>query len=59
MKVAFLGDIVGRPGRNFVMEKIHELRVQHSLDFIVVNAETQLVEPESIPALPQLCTTLS
>ena len=39
MKVAFLGDIVGRPGRNFVMEKIHELRVQHSLDFIVVNGE--------------------
>ena len=39
MKLAFLGDIVGRPGRNFVMEQVRDLRKAHELDFIIVNGE--------------------
>jgi metallophosphoesterase (TIGR00282 family) len=39
MKIAFLGDIVGRPGRNFVMEQLRPLRRDHGLDFIVANGE--------------------
>ena len=39
MKIAFLGDIVGRPGRNFVLEKLRELRRDYQLDFIIANGE--------------------
>ena len=39
MKIAFLGDIVGRPGRNFVMESVRELRKNHGLNFIIANGE--------------------
>ena len=39
MKIAFLGDIVGRPGRNFVMTKLRDLRRDYELDFIVANGE--------------------
>ena len=39
MKIAFLGDIVGRPGRNFVMEQVRDLRRDYELDFVVANGE--------------------
>ena len=39
MKIAFLGDIVGRPGRNFVLEKLREIRRDYELDFIIANGE--------------------
>lgn len=39
MKIAFIGDIVGRPGRNFVLEKVRDLRRDYELDFIIVNGE--------------------
>src|SRR5437868_12041899 len=39
LKVLFLGDIVGEPGRNAVIARLPELKEQHGLDFIVVNGE--------------------
>ena len=39
IKVLFLGDVVGRPGREFLIEKISELRSELSLHAVVVNAE--------------------
>src|SRR5438477_2204315 len=39
LKVLFLGDIVGEPGRNAVIARLPELKEEHSLDFIVVNGE--------------------
>ena len=39
IKVLFLGDIVGRPGRQFVSEKINELKSDLSIHAVVVNAE--------------------
>jgi hypothetical protein len=37
--ILFLGDIVGRPGRNFVIERLAALRVELDVDLVVVNAE--------------------
>ena len=39
MKLLFIGDIVGQPGRRAVTELLPKLREQHSLDFIIANGE--------------------
>ena len=39
MKLLFLGDIVGEPGRKLVISKVPELKKELSLDFIVANGE--------------------
>ena len=39
VKILFLGDIVGRPGHRLVTERLPEIRQQHALDAVIVNAE--------------------
>lgn len=39
MKVLIIGDIVARPGRIAVVERLQDLREQHGLDFVVANGE--------------------
>jgi metallophosphoesterase (TIGR00282 family) len=39
MRVLFLGDIVGRPGRRVVTENLPGLRERLAIDFTVINAE--------------------
>ena len=39
MKLLFIGDIVGRPGRRAVKELLPRLREQHALDFVIANGE--------------------
>ncbi|MBU1612116.1 MAG: TIGR00282 family metallophosphoesterase [Proteobacteria bacterium] len=39
MKILFLGDIVGRPGRTAVKERLGRLREEHGLDMVVANGE--------------------
>src|SRR3954453_17776349 len=39
LKVLFLGDVVGEPGRSAGIAKLPELRDRLALDFIVVNGE--------------------
>jgi len=39
MKILFLGDIVGRSGRDAVCDWLPRARKEHALDFIVVNGE--------------------
>jgi metallophosphoesterase (TIGR00282 family) len=39
MKVLMIGDVVARPGRMAMMERIEDLREQHAIDFVVMNAE--------------------
>jgi len=39
MKPVFLGDIVGRPGRDAVAALVPGLRAEHGVDFVVANAE--------------------
>jgi len=38
-KLLFIGDIVGRPGRNIVREQLPRLREELGLDFVVANGE--------------------
>ena len=39
MKLLFIGDIVGSPGRNAVKLLVPKLREQHGLDFVIANGE--------------------
>ena len=39
MKLLFIGDIVGQPGRNAVKTLVPKLRQQHALDFVIANGE--------------------
>lgn len=39
MKILFIGDIVGSPGREAVNKLLPKLKEEHSLDFVIANAE--------------------
>jgi metallophosphoesterase (TIGR00282 family) len=39
LKLLFIGDIVGRPGREIVAERLPRLRADLGLDFVIANAE--------------------
>ena len=39
LKLLFIGDIVGRPGREMVIERMARLRSELGIDFVVANAE--------------------
>ncbi len=39
LKLLFIGDIVGRPGRDIVAERLARIRQEHALDFVIANAE--------------------
>jgi metallophosphoesterase (TIGR00282 family) len=39
LKLLFIGDIVGRPGRDIVIERVPQLRTELGLDFVIANAE--------------------
>jgi metallophosphoesterase (TIGR00282 family) len=39
MRILFLGDVVGRTGRNAVIEQLPKLIERHKLDFVIVNGE--------------------
>lgn len=39
MKILFIGDIVGKPGRRAVRELLPQLMVERSVDFVIANCE--------------------
>ncbi len=39
MKVLFLGDLVGSPGRSAVIEHLGGIKEDHKIDFIIANGE--------------------
>ncbi len=39
MTLAFIGDIVGRPGRKIVKEKLETFKQHHGVDFVIANGE--------------------
>ena len=39
MRILFIGDIVGKPGRQIVCQAVTELVAKHNLDLVVANAE--------------------
>src|ERR1043165_1456161 len=40
MKILMIGDVVAKPGRVAVLERIQDLREQHDVDLAIMNAET-------------------
>ena len=39
MRLLFLGDVVGRSGRQAVIEELPRLRARYQLDFVAINGE--------------------
>jgi 2',3'-cyclic-nucleotide 2'-phosphodiesterase len=39
MRILFLGDVVGRSGRQAILNRLPGLRERHAADFVIVNAE--------------------
>ena len=39
VRILFVGDVVGKPGRRILRDSLPELRRMHRLDFVVVNGE--------------------
>ena len=39
MRLLFLGDVVGRSGRNAVIDGLPKLRARYDLDFVAINGE--------------------
>ena len=55
MKVLMIGDVVAKPGRIAVLERIQDLREQHQIDFAIMNAENLA---GGFSVTPQLCEQL-
>jgi 2',3'-cyclic-nucleotide 2'-phosphodiesterase len=55
MKVLMIGDVVAKPGRIAVLERIQDLREQYQIDFAIMNAENLA---GGFSVTPQLCEQL-
>jgi len=55
MKVLMIGDVVAKPGRLAVLERIQDLREQHAIDLAIMNAENLA---GGFSVTPQLCEQL-
>src|SRR6478609_5582069 len=55
MKVLMIGDVVAKPGRIAVLERIQDLREQHQVDLAIMNAENLA---GGFSVTPQLCEEL-
>lgn len=55
MKILMIGDVVAKPGRMAVLERIQDLREQHDIDLAVMNAENLA---GGFSVTPSLCEQL-
>ena len=39
IRILFLGDIVGEPGRKAVIDELARIKEEHSIDFVIANGE--------------------
>ncbi len=39
MRIAFIGDIVGRPGRKIIKENLSKIKKEYEIDFVIANGE--------------------
>jgi 2',3'-cyclic-nucleotide 2'-phosphodiesterase len=39
MRIAFIGDIVGRPGRKIIKENLSKIRKEYNIDYVIANGE--------------------
>jgi len=42
MRIAFIGDIVGRPGRKIIKENLKNLRDEFDIDYVIANGEMRV-----------------
>jgi metallophosphoesterase (TIGR00282 family) len=55
MNILMIGDVVAKPGRLAVLERIQDLREQHHIDFAIMNAENLA---GGFSVTPSLCEQL-
>lgn len=53
MKILFIGDIFGRPGRAIVRDRLPELREQYAVDLVIANCENAAAGFGITPALAE------
>ena len=53
MRILFIGDIFGRPGRTIVRERLSELISQHTIDLVIANGENAAAGFGITPALAE------
>src|SRR5437867_8765783 len=39
LNLLLIGDVVGKPGRTAVLDRLQDLKEQHAIDFTIMNAE--------------------
>jgi len=39
MNILFIGDVVGRPGRNYLSTNLSRLVEENNIDFVIINGE--------------------
>ena len=39
MRIGFIGDIVGRPGRKIIKENLSKIKEEFNIDFVIANGE--------------------
>jgi metallophosphoesterase (TIGR00282 family) len=39
LRIAFIGDIVGRPGRKIIKENLSKIKEEYNIDFVIANGE--------------------
>src|SRR5258708_495334 len=54
MKLLFIGDFVGKPGRAALLEPLVDIKEQHAIDFTVMNAENVAGGFSITPAIADL-----
>jgi len=54
MKLLLIGDVVGKPGRSALLDRLQDLKEQHEIDFTVINAENMAGGFSITPAIADL-----
>jgi len=54
MNVLMIGDVVGKPGRTALLDRLQDLKEQHAIDFTVMNAENVAGGFSITPAIAEL-----
>ena len=54
MKLLLIGDVVGKPGRAALLDRLQDLKEQHGIDFTVMNAENVAGGFSITPAIADL-----
>jgi len=54
MKLLLIGDVVGKPGRAALLDRLQDLKEQHAIDFTVINAENIAGGFSITPAIAEL-----